>query len=163
MFSFAVFWSILVHKLTLCLNPLSEKHHLITRVISSTIHGTTPCNFHSSLSLSLTIKSLFSDYYLELDADIVSKISYEVSPKLLQYIYEIQPKMELADCLLTSSAIVILIDGTHASKILLRNKVFIRDLCFEKTCFGWVIEGPPRNLNSKLVFCLFCSVWNTRE
>lgn len=119
-----------------------KKHKIVSRSTLSTIACITPGDLNACAAVSLSLKSRFGNFKLDIDADVVGRIPYEVSPNTIKMLENVKLNFELADCSLPSSNVDILIGAKHTSKILLGNKSFVGDLCFEESCFGWVAEGP---------------------
>lgn len=116
-------------------NRISSKHS------RSKILGISQ-GLYSNEEVILSISSRFNDFSLTLNADVVGKIPYEVSPDIIAYVSLIRQNLNFADCDTDSRNVDIILGVEHVNRILSGNKQFIGELCIEDSQFGWVAAGP---------------------
>ncbi len=138
---------------TLVTEAYVRRHRLRTYHVGTEVSGVsgTEC---TNTCVSLCLLSRHNGFSIQIEADVISKIPYHITAESISYIEKLQPDIPLAECLLPTNGIDLLIGGQHVHKVLLGRKRYIGDLCMEETHFGWVTQGPvPVNAQFAGVSC----------
>lgn len=145
-------------QVNLVTSSFAKKHSLDKQIFQTTITGVAPGNYNSPATAKLHLISRFNKFTLNLDAEVVTRIPYNTSSKVMMRIKEMT-KIPLAEQNLeTTGTVDILIGGQYANQILSGNKRFIGKLCLEQTRFGWVMQGPLNTNPTRHELCCHLNV-----
>ncbi|KAK7575924.1 hypothetical protein V9T40_012210 [Parthenolecanium corni] len=119
-----------------------RQHRFVTKSAIASIESVNPGQYSTSLSVTLKVKSRYSDYNLEFEANVVGRVPYQISSRTLKKVENLDPELKLADCQLPYSSVDILIGGQYSNRILSGHKKFFGNFSLQESMFGWVTEGP---------------------